>query len=492
MVLRLSFKLDLALSFIFALVVANISGPQYIYPTYGSALNDHFGWTAVENSIVSTACFIGISFSGPLCAWMLESLGTTTTLRVSSILLFLGPFLVAQTYAGRLPDSFILCAVYLAFTGIGGAAAFLCALDSQSQNFKSSRGLSMGLTTASVGVCGVVFSQINDFLFTSETDTISNTYRFLMFLSIITASGVMIGSFFLGPIQQDEPIYEQIFPSKQIRYDHVNTSDLSVLGESDDDICYEKDREPTERTEWDDNNTVIGMENHEITGTAISGTALLLHPIGFSLFVTLFIVIGIGYVYLANISQLLHAISDEASQHERNLHITLFSLGNCGSRILFGALSDQMKNKYGIHRIWVFVYAVISLLLVLLYIVYNTEMTLQNLKLCTVIVSMSYGILFGVGPTVTTEFGIHVFARNWGLLLYAPAFGSQIFNLLFGILYGREAERQGSHVCHGPSCYNGTFYVAIFWNLIALGILSSAIYRTGLHRPRQIIDQKFQ
>lgn len=53
------------------------------------------------------------------------------TLRVSAFLIFCGPFLVAQTYAGRLFDSFILCTIYLMFTGLAGAAAYLCALDSQ-------------------------------------------------------------------------------------------------------------------------------------------------------------------------------------------------------------------------------------------------------------------------------------------------------------------------------------------------------------------------
>lgn len=47
------------------------------------------------------------------------------------MLIFLGPFLLAQTYAGRLPANFILCAVYLIFTGFAGASAYLCALDSQ-------------------------------------------------------------------------------------------------------------------------------------------------------------------------------------------------------------------------------------------------------------------------------------------------------------------------------------------------------------------------
>ncbi|KAI9483319.1 MAG: hypothetical protein EXX96DRAFT_138319 [Benjaminiella poitrasii] len=63
------------LSFITALAVANVSGPQYIYPTYGTSLINRFHWNGIENSMVSTATFVGVSFSGPLCAWMVERLG---------------------------------------------------------------------------------------------------------------------------------------------------------------------------------------------------------------------------------------------------------------------------------------------------------------------------------------------------------------------------------------------------------------------------------
>lgn len=54
-----------------------------------------------------------------------------STLRLSGLLAFAGPFLLAQTYAGRLPSHFILCALYLGCLGVAGAAAYLCALDSQ-------------------------------------------------------------------------------------------------------------------------------------------------------------------------------------------------------------------------------------------------------------------------------------------------------------------------------------------------------------------------
>lgn len=75
MIPRLPHTVFLALSFASALLVASVSGPQYVYPTFGTSLNDRFNWTALENSIVSVSIFLGVSFSGPLCAWMIENLG---------------------------------------------------------------------------------------------------------------------------------------------------------------------------------------------------------------------------------------------------------------------------------------------------------------------------------------------------------------------------------------------------------------------------------
>ena len=62
------------LSFVTALAVADVSGPQYIYPTFGTSLVNRLHWNGIENSMVSTATFVGVSFSGPLCAWIIENL----------------------------------------------------------------------------------------------------------------------------------------------------------------------------------------------------------------------------------------------------------------------------------------------------------------------------------------------------------------------------------------------------------------------------------
>ncbi|CEI96977.1 hypothetical protein RMCBS344292_11120 [Rhizopus microsporus] len=371
------------LSFISALLIANVSGPQYVYPIYGSYLYKRLAWSTFEASIVSTACFIGVSFSGPLCSWSLERLGVKRTLRLSSAIVFFGFFLVAQTYAGRLPNHFLLVTIYFILTGFAGAASFLCALDCQSRNFKQHRGLAVGMTTASIGISGLVFSQINDTLFKLEdiaidaTLTEDATYHFLIFLAISMSLGILTGSFFLNS---------------------VDYRPVAVLPTTD---------QPEPK----------------------SGIQFLINPIGFALFCTLFVTLGIGYVYLANIGQILQGTHPVDLQHIRNSHITLFSLGNCASRAFFGALGDVLHHKLGISRLWIFVFAVLSLIISL----HHLSDLPEDLTPYTLLISMTYGISFGVAPAIITDIGSShkAFARNWGWMLYAPALGSQFYNILF-------------------------------------------------------------
>lgn len=262
----------------------------------------------------------------------------------------------------------------------------------------------MGLTTASLGTCGVVFSQINDLLFGSdkygqdEPVTNDSTYHFLIFLSMSMSLGILFGSFFLGPIEE-MIVYQQITHNDEEHLLHHH----NTAATSDNDSV--------------ESNPLLNMvdlngeleEKKEVAEVSISGFALLRHPVGFGLFCTLFVVVGIGYVYLANIGQILNAVAEESSQHERNVHITLFSLGNCGSRAFFGGLSDIMRNKLGIHRLWIFMFAILSMLMTLTYLVSAKDaMTSESLLPCTFVISTAYGIVFGVAPATTTEFGTKV------------------------------------------------------------------------------------
>ncbi|KAI8992522.1 major facilitator superfamily domain-containing protein [Pilobolus umbonatus] len=453
-------------SYISALIVANVSGPQYVYPAFGTSLQTRFNWPALENSVVSTSCFIGASFSGPVSSWLIETRGIQQTLRISALIVFFGPFLVALTYAGRLPDHFILCTFYWICTGFGGSTAYLCALNSQSHNFKHQRGLSIGPVAAALSLCGVFYSQINDIWFNKETTKTpfdsDNTYHFLIFMSASMSIGIFMGSFFLGKITDNyQPLSSNSEQLMGDGSDRDNSYDLNVLS-VEDELLY-KDQED---------------EDQE---TSLSGIKFIKHPIGFSLFSTMFIVIGIGYAYIANIGHMLSSLSDNPSKHLLNFHITLFGLSNCVSRIIFSVLSDVLNNVFGVHRLWIFVLAIISLLISLYYLTVHVS-AVEDLLPCTVVISSIYGMIFGVAPIVVTEFGAELFARNWGWMLFAPAMGSQAFNLLFGAFYDYQTKKQSRNTCHGTICFKNTFQICIIGSSVVLLITFFVILKLNLHK----------
>lgn len=98
--------------------------------------------------------------------------------------------------------------------------------------------------------------------------------------------------------------------------------------------------------------------------------------------------------------------------------------------------------------------------------------------------------MLATGNSITFAFSIVIYLianmlyRGW--LLYAPAIGSQIFNTLFGALYDREAERQGTHLCHGTACFRGTFLFGIGCALACLSVLAWAIVKMRLYRPTKL------
>ncbi|ORX45484.1 hypothetical protein DM01DRAFT_264856 [Hesseltinella vesiculosa] len=353
------------------------------------------------------------------------------TLRLSAALGSVSLFLLAQTYNGVLPGPFEICAFYLVLTGISGAAAYLCALDSQNPGDPDDDG----------------------------------TYEFLLFLSATTLIGMSLSSFVLGPLEACEEKYSPIPPITDQLSTYPSIDTMMDVG-FDDDGC---SSHPT-------------LSDRE--EPLVSGFALLTHPVGQTMFVALFVSLGIGYVYLASIGQILLSlpvVSGQSPQHARNIHVSIFSLCNCASRAFFGTLSDLLKNKFGIHRLWVFWSGIVALGLAQLYLV-TCVTTASLLVPCTVAMALVYGLSFGIAPAATAEFGTSVFARNWGILLFAPALGSQLFNVLFGALYDKEAERQGVHVCQGPECFRETYWIGIVTVVICFFLMTWTIFKSGIHK----------
>lgn len=374
--------------------------------------------------------------------------------------------------------------------------------------------MAMGFTSATLGFCGLIFSQINDYFFKKKNvnthgslnildndadDDDENTYEFLMFLAIVTSIGMFLPSFVLGPIPYNNEGKKNNNDEEVFIYSHENidsyidddacSSNPTLVDEDEDEdqanaplLANNIIQKPTNYATYDHQDQIDEVE--EEPSQPVSGLALLTHPIGFTMFIALFVVLGVGYVYLASIGQILMSLPSVLGsnpQHIRNTHVSIFSISNCISRAGFGTLSDALKNKFGIHRLFVFYFGVCGLILSQIYLITFAHNNVSLIP-CTVSMAIVYGIAFGISPAATAEFGTDVFARNWGILLFAPALGSQMFNVLFGYLYDLEAEKQGSHLCKGTVCFTNTYLIGIVAGLLCLVLMTRTIIKLRLYR----------
>jgi Nodulin-like len=125
--------------------------------------------------------------------------------------------------------------------------------DHQVHNFRAHRGLTMGMTSAAVSLCGLVFSQINDHFYKGDDDT----YGFLIFMALVISIGQIAGSFTV----------------RSFKHDH-EASHPAAASDNDEEtplLTAPKDEEPD-----------------------LSGWQFFTDPIGFSLFLALFVLLGVG------------------------------------------------------------------------------------------------------------------------------------------------------------------------------------------------------
>ncbi|KAI9483318.1 MAG: major facilitator superfamily domain-containing protein [Benjaminiella poitrasii] len=422
------------------------------------------------------------------------------TLIISAFTAFTALFLLAQTYAGLFSSNYVLCSLYLACAGASGAASYLCALDSQAQNFKKHRGMSMGFTSASLGISGLVFSQINDRFFKSHQADDNSTFDFLMFVGSCVFVVTLFGSFILGPMEEEEEVIVRQQRADELAHNlKYNDYTQSIRSFSTSSTRFEDEEDDEEERPLLSKNVIMSVDNISsikklgaLEEDGISGVAFFSDPVGFSLAAALLVILGLGYVYLANLGQLVVSVSSRdlslaEAQHLRNVHVSIFSIANCVSRALFGVLSDVLLRKAGVHRLWFFWSASLGLVVSMIFAITSVS-TADELILCTVMTAIVYGITFGVAPAAISEFGTKTFARNWGWLLCAPAIGSQLFNVIFGSVYEKESRRQGdSGTCYGPECFKTTFIIGILAALACNIIMSLAIYKKDLYKRRSVL-----
>lgn len=279
--------------------------------------------------------------------------------------------------------------------------------------------MSMGLTSASLGISGLIFSQINDHFFKSQAkdgheEQDASTFDFLLFVGACIFIVTLFGSFVLGPVDKSEAISvlsDLVQQEEEVTHNlnyHTYTQSISSFSTSSTRF----EEEDGEERPLISKNVIVSADNismikkmaHQYQPDirieeepSISGIAFFTDPVGFSLAFALLVILGLGYVYLANLGQLILAVSPAdisvgQAQHVRNVHVSIFSIANCGARAVFGTLSDILQRRAGVHRLWFFWCAAIGLVMSMTYLITSVS-TAAELISCTIMTAIVYGRL---------------------------------------------------------------------------------------------------
>ncbi|CAJ0638475.1 14341_t:CDS:2 [Entrophospora sp. SA101] len=443
--MELSQNTKINLSYLGSLLIAAASGTQYLFGTFSTELQEKLKFNSVQINTIGSAANYGFFLSSPFFGHIADNYGSKRICLMAAILSFTSYLCVALTYNGTLPlPTFLLCAIYLFFAGMASSAGILSALTTITRNvsiLSTFRGIALSTPLGLFGLSAFMFSQFNNLFFRT------NTYHFLLFVAITVGLCQFIG--------KDSCVENSTNNSTAKTKINNNSSKSNIVIVDENDNNFINERTP-----------LLPDAVHE--HNEISSWGLFQNFDAQLLFLTLFFIGGSGLMYINNVGIIVKtlyfsSIDTDISNpyHEReiqrlqNLHVSIISVCSCLGRLSAGFFSDITKYAYNIRRLW---FIIISGILLLSgqFIAGFLFNDLNIIKISSVFVGLGFGFMFGIAPTIISEwFGHARFGSNWGFMSYAPAFGGQLLNLIFGLNLDYHADKKD---CKGASCYSTAFY----------------------------------
>lgn len=238
---------------------------------------------------------------------------------------------------------------------------------------------------------------------------------------------------------------------------------------------------------------------------AVSGYQLLAKKEFWAQFCVLGLLAGAGQMYIYSVGHIVRAIAEaqkEANgtdmatvleivsatevnvQGIQSLQVALISVCNFSGRLISGVMSDVLNHRLEMQRLWMIFGAALVSVFVHSIMAFVEFSTTSYLWLLSALIGFSYGLAFGVYPTIVADtFGMFRYSQNWCMVAISPVFGVYLFNLIFGRIYDSnsiqlphdpESGHPGSaHVClKGSSCYSKAFvYTSSICFLMSIVVL---------------------
>jgi MFS family permease len=167
------------------------------------------------------------------------------------------------------------------------------------------------------------------------------------------------------------------------------------------------------------------------------------------------------------------------------MHVSILSVCSFSGRLLSGIGSDILVNKFNRSRFWCLFVSATGFVLAQLLAISIQQPTL--LVFVTTITGLSYGMLFGVYPSLVAHtFGVHGLSQNWGTMCLAPVISGNVFNILYGKIYDSHSviRDDGKLACmEGKSCYNHAYLATLGSGVLGLLLcLWSIRHESRMHK----------
>ncbi|GJJ70282.1 hypothetical protein EMPS_02631 [Entomortierella parvispora] len=459
------------------------SGSLYVFALYASSFTSRLGYSQTQTSMIGIIGDIGLYGVGPVSGFMADRLGPQPTSFVAALLLGLGYCLLSIGYSrgldnvaqGQPPTHFLLMALFLFLAGMGSSASYMAAFTSLTKNFKSARGIALGIPVSFFGLSAAVLTLLAQGFFMMSTPSSDDdglkpkagkqqeldTIRFLLFLGmsggLINALSVFGLNIWPKPVEEDEN--ENASEDNQ-----TITPSLSQHSvEAQENTPLLRDETLTETLADAAGPAQNQYKPYEVQ--SISGKAFFLDRDAQSFFVVMLCLAGTGLMIINSISAMVDSVAAKEQATDdvasiRAKHVAFISLSSYTGRILAGLGSDVAIHRYGFQRIVVLPIATACMGLAQLVGMFAP---LHWLYLCSVLTGLAYGGFFGVAGIIVAElWGEETCGQNWGWLSWGSAIGGLLFNLIFGVVMdaARPVVDGETQTCEGHGCFRWALVVS--------------------------------
>lgn len=482
-------------------------GTLYVYSAYSTQLAERLALTATQTALIGMMGTMGVSLLGAVAGIITDRFGPTVPIISGAGALFLGYMIIYDTYNNgsnwdyRIP----LLAFGGCLAGFGSSMAYSASIKAAAMSFPGSRGTAVGFPLAGFGLSAVFFTSMGKLLFNHETSS------FLAMLACLTAGLCLITVPFVRLPQESALPAPLMAPSqsldtlRNVGSDSYGSFNSPVLSRDQSSSALDETAAAAKRAAQIQQKILEHDLHHNYTIWEMFKTIEF-----WSQFMVLGLLAGVGQMYIYCCGYIVRALItgnatpdagplDAKIQSVQALQVALISLSSFTGRFISGFVSDVLTRHLELQRLWMVFFATLISLISNIAMAYFVK-SASILWLISLIIGLSYGMMFGVFPTIVCDtFGIQHFSKNWGFVGTSPVFTIFVFNKLFGTIYDENSViRTVSNVfsssknndvtvntlicLKGSQCYAESFEITTAVTVFTLILISWMIY-TEKHQP---------